>query len=192
MSFGLGLGISDSNTSGSSSSTTTSSKQTTQNQTQTGKTTQQQQSTTQTIDPALLALINQSAQVNANTIKGASLDALKAEAVREFNQNTMSQINQAAQKYGSQDNSFVQLLKTQGQADLQTQLAALGANEADKANTNLAALVTASKYGNTVTNTTAEANTLQQLLNQILESGRSTTNTSSNSNTISGGFSIGI
>src|SRR6185312_2911605 len=186
------------NTKSNTISNADSTSQQDQTQTQTGSTQQTgtQQAVTQNIDPALQGLVNQAAGTLSNTISGADFDALKSESVREFNLTTQQQIDTATQQYGSFDNSFVQLLQSNANANLQTQLAALKVNNENAASGSLAALVNASKFGTTTSNVSSTSNTdsLATLLNDITSSSQSSSkvNNETNQNTNSFDFGLGI
>lgn len=187
------LGFSDTTAHTDSNSVTGSqfANQQQQTQQQTGAANTQQTSSSVNLDPSLQALVSSSASSLAGNISGANLDALKSEAVREFNLSTGQQIQTLAQKYGSEDNSFVQLLQNQGQQQLQTQLASLGTNFALQSSSSLAALVNADKFATTSNTGSSSTDTLSNLLANLTSTGNqvSNTNTAVNSNSfnISGG-----
>jgi len=124
-------------TKATSDTNTNSTRNATQTTNQTSKsstnTKQSQTGRTIALDDETLAAVTSAVKALSGDI-GSDFDinkviaAQKEEATRQYNEQDLAQINQLAQQTGSIDNSFVQELKSKGQQDLQTRLAALGMN----------------------------------------------------------------
>lgn len=193
---------SDTNTDTKTNSNTNFSQQTQTDATQTGQQKSQTDAsqtatgTTNTLSPEILAALSGAATKLGAGITSTDLSGLKQEYIRQFNEDTMGSLNQVAQTTGSQDNSFVQLLKNKAQSDLTTKLYGVDSSNQLGVVNALSGLAGAAKGGTTTSvqtqdsSTTSLMATLNQLLQHVNATGNSQTNTVSNSDT--SGWSLGV
>ena len=146
---------------------------TTQNQTQTTNLNGAQQ--TQALDPQTLAALASAARTQSGNVSQFDFSAIRNELTRQFNEDTLGDINQNAQKYGSMDNSTTQLLINKGRSDLAAKLQAGAVQASTAASQSLAYIAQAAKGGQTNTSQQQSQQSVLDALTQMVQQSSSYT-----------------